>query len=211
MTNSMSMGGRTEYFPSGGGRPRNYHQSDSYMVDYWSEEEQARRAALEAEDERKRTGGRPRGGYSGDTGRTSDAERMLDAMFNEKKDIVDATGQQGTGALNDTFGGKSGWGNQWSVYDRGVVPTLGVSPGFGGTANTYENRKSTAAPTLYEFTGDGPDPERMMRYPANPEMWDKSGTANYGSPSGYGAARRRMAEIDALHEKYGNRRRRGRR
>jgi hypothetical protein len=113
-----------------------------------------------------------------------------------EKELIDAAGPSGTGSLDQALGGRHRASPQWQVWGRGYsYPTGGIRPGFGGVAEVYENREATNQPRYYEYSGGSPDPTRMAQYPASPWMWDRSGSVNYGSNSGFGGARGSMARM----------------
>jgi hypothetical protein len=79
-------------------------------------------------------------------------------------------GRSDVGGLNQAFGGKSKRSPDWQAYGRGAYPTT-------------QNFMATQ-PTYYNYSGGGPDPDRMMLYPNNPEMWDKNGWIAGGDSPG---------------------------
>ena len=76
--------------------------------------------------------------------------------------------------LTSAFGGKSKTSPHWKAWRRGTIPTR----------SNYHISK----PTEYYYSGGSPDPDKMMMYPDQPWMWDRSGKQNYGGPS-FGHAR----------------------
>jgi hypothetical protein len=95
-------------------------------------------------------------GLSGDY---SNMERQLGWMNNI--DAASPQGMHGRGGLQDTFGGRHERSPKWKSYGRGAIPT--------------PSNFMATQPKHYHYSGGGPDPDKMMIYPGNPEMWDREG------------------------------------
>lgn len=202
MQNYMSMGGMRIPIDSHPGMTPaafyggNYGSGNAQGYVQSSETDRTMRRRMQEEEERRQQ---------------DELARLAAAMFGEPSQsaqdgnqngyMIDPSNARGMSELNNTFGGSSPRDNQWTVYNRGVIPTLGIRPGFGGVAEVYENRQATSIPRFYEYTGAGPDPGRMMRYPGSPEMWDETGGVNIGSTAGFGAARAAKERINSMEDR----------
>lgn len=85
-----------------------------------------------------------------------------------------------SGQLTSALGGKSSQSPHWQAWRRGTIPT----------ASNF----LISEPTDYYYSGGSPDPSRMMIYPDDPSMWDRSGIKNRGG-QGLGGARSSNARL----------------
>lgn len=162
---TATMGGRTMHVPQGGGSAPVPYQGGQLSYS----EESRRRQAREEEERRRRMNSGNMTTY------------LLGNMLGGGGGGDSLSSPQGqTAMLDDTLGGRSKRSPDWQAYGRGAYPTT-------------QNFMATQ-PKYYNYSGGGPDPDKMMLYPNNPEMWDKNGwIASGDSPGaarGFGERRR---------------------